>query len=94
MPVGTAFSPAAAARRITSSGTAVVAMSMSLERQPHQRVARRAADHARLLAVAVEHRERARQRRRVEPAPRPAAGPLRHFSAPGTSRPFSMWAGT
>ena len=41
----------------TSSGTAVVATSTSHDRHAQQRVAHRAADDARLLAVAIEHSE-------------------------------------
>ena len=57
MPVGTALKPAAcgAARHLGGQrrGRDVdIAV-----RQAEQRVAHRAADHARLLAVAVEHRE-------------------------------------
>ena len=64
MPVGTGLKPAAATRLTTSSGTAVVATSISSTVKPMQRVAHRAADHARLLAVAIEHAEQARQRAR------------------------------
>ena len=52
MPVGTAFPPAAATRRITSSGKAVVAISISPTGRLHQCVAHGAADHAGFFAVA------------------------------------------
>ena len=58
---------APATRRITSSGSAVVATSISPGGSPMQRVAHRAADHARLLAVAIEHREQARERPSRQP---------------------------
>ena len=61
MPVGTLLMPAALARRITSSGRAVVAMSMSPGSETEQRIAHGAADHARLLAVGVEQRQDARR---------------------------------
>ena len=43
-------------------GVAVVATSISSALKPEERVAHRAADHARFFAVAVEHAEQARQR--------------------------------
>ncbi len=58
-------------------------------RQAEQRVAHRAADHARLLAVAVEHGEQARSGGSLQP------GRVElHFVVPGTSLPSSMCAGT
>ena len=65
MPVGTLLMPAALARRITSSGNAVVAISISPTGIVQQRVADRAADHARLLAVAIEQFQHARGRDRI-----------------------------
>ena len=62
MPVGTALKPAARARSITVSGTAVVAMSISSGGLAEHGVAHGAADHARLLAGVVEHGEHLRQR--------------------------------
>ena len=62
-----------------------------------QRVAHRAADHARLLAVAVEHAEQARQRAGGEPGrmiERAVGTPLRHLVCPGTNLPSSICAGT
>ena len=64
IPVGTLLMPAALARRITSVGSAVVAISMSPIGMFEQRVADRAADHARFLAVRRSTaRARARQDR-------------------------------
>ena len=97
MPVGTGLKPAAVTRLTTSSGTAVVATSISAIGMPMQRIAHRAADHARLLAVAVEHAEQARQRARAQPrrAGEPARGRAgRHLVCPGTNLPFSICAGT
>ena len=67
------------------------------DRHSDERVAHRAADHARFLAVAVEHAEQARQRARAQPrrageAARGRAG--RHLVCPGTNLPFSICAGT
>ena len=61
IPVGTGLKPAAVTRFTTSSGTAVVATSISAIGISEQRVSHGAADHARLLAVAIEHRQQARQ---------------------------------
>src|SRR5664280_947923 len=68
-----------------------------MDRNAEQRVAHRAADHARLLAVTVEHPKQTRQRAcrqpgRVAQAARGRAG--RHLVCPGTNTPFSMCAGT
>ena len=71
-----------------------------VRRQAEQRVAHRAADHARLLAVAVEHGEQPRQRaggkpRLVELAIGAAFVPRHYlFVLPGTNLPFSICAGT
>ena len=59
----------------------------------------RAADEARLLALAVERPQRARQPALVDEAPvgeAPVAngGKAAHSKCPGTSAPFSTWAGT
>ena len=95
MPVGTALKPAAshAAHHLVGQrggGDVDVA-----ERLAEQRVAHRAADDARLLAVAVEHRE---QRARAAPLAASGIDARRgascHCVSPGTSSPFSMWAGT
>ena len=67
-----------------------------VDRLAEQRVAHRAADHARLFAVAVEHVEQPRQR----PVPQPRGvlerdGRLAHrTSGPGTNLPSSTWAGS
>ena len=66
-------------------------------RLAQQQVAHRAADQPRLLAVAVEQRQRAAsggrlQRRRDRRAGRRAA--QAHSNRPGTMTPFSRWAGT
>ena len=55
MPVGTGLKPAAVARRITSSRNRGGGDVEFVDRLAEQRVAHRAADHARLLAVAIEH---------------------------------------
>jgi len=52
MPVGTLLMPAAFARRMTSSGTAVVCDVDVADRASEQCVADRTAYHARFLAVA------------------------------------------
>ena len=57
-------------------------------RQAEQRVANRAADDARLLAVAVEHGEQIGERLFLQ------QGKIGHFVVPGTSLPSSMCAGT
>ncbi len=62
-------------------------------------VAHRAADEARLLALAVERPQRARQPALVDEAPvgeAPVAngGKAAHSKCPGTSAPLSTWAGT
>ncbi len=90
MPVGTALKPAAVGAahhllRQRRGGDVDVAM-----RQAEQRVAHRAADHARLLAVAVEHGEQG-----ARAAVRRSHGGVElHFVVPGTSLPFSICAGT
>ena len=66
MPVELALKPAASTRRATSSGSAVVATSISVG-QLQQRIAHRAADHAHFLAVAVEHVKQPRQRAFLRP---------------------------
>jgi hypothetical protein len=64
------------------------------DRNFHQRVADRAADHPRLLAIAIEQFEHARRRAGSEPGRVIEHARRVHFSAPGTSLPFSIWAGT
>ena len=64
------------------------------DRAPEKGVAHRAADDARLLAVAVERRDEALQRRaRQELGEQRAIGGV-HRNCPGTTRPFSRWGGT
>src|SRR5262249_7841850 len=64
-------------------------------RQTEQRVAYRAADDARLLAVAIEHRQELRQRILRQPCPLAELYRVGHRRmAPGTNFPFSMCAGT
>ena len=71
-----------------------------VDRHVDQRIAHRAADHARFLAVAIEHGEQTRQRAAGEPgrvaqAAIGAAGlRRRHLVCPGTNLPFSICAGT
>ncbi len=67
MPVGTGLKPAAVARRITSCGDRGGGDVEFMDRLAEQRVPHRAADHARLFAVAVEHLEQARQRAFAQP---------------------------
>ena len=66
------------------------------DRLAEQRIAHRAADHARLFAVAVEHVEQPRQR--ALPQPRGVfqrSGRLAHRTTrPGTNLPSSTWAGS
>ena len=62
-----------------------------------QRIAHRAADHARFLAVLVEHRQKPHER--IVRQPRhflrgQALGRPAHLIRPGTSRPSSMCAGS
>ena len=94
MPVGTAFQPAASTRRTTSSGTAVVATSISPTGTLQQRIAHRAADHARFFAVAIEQREQARDLALFEPGRIAELRSFRHRVTPGTNLPFSTCAGT
>ena len=63
------------------------------QRHAEQRVAHRAADDARLLAVAVERREQVRERGLAQPGRRSLVD-AGHFIVPGTSLPFSICAGT
>ena len=91
MPVGTLLMCGCLARRITSSGSAVVAMSMSPTGIFEQRIAHGAADHARLLAVAVEQREHARAPDRRCSQGALAEPRLAHFVAPGFSTPGTRW---
>ncbi len=64
-------------------------------RLAEQRVAHRAADHARLLAVAIEHREQARERLLTQPWSIEPARRVGHLVCPGTNTPSSpIWAGT
>ena len=70
-----------------------------MDGQIEQRIAHRAADYARFLAVAVEHAEQARQRAAREPgrAGKTAGGRAsrrRHLVVPGTNLPSSICAGT
>ena len=65
---------------------------------PEQRVAHRAADRARFLAIAVENREQVRERpvpepRRIGEAPVGGAHGRAPLVIPGTNLPSSMWAG-
>ena len=64
---------------------------------PEQRVAHRAADHARLLAVAVEQRQQLAKRPVVEPWGVIERAAVRHFvfrRLPGTNLPSCTCAGT
>ena len=74
-------------------GVAVVARSKSLARLAQQQIAHGAADEPRLLALAVEQRQRAGERRRPENE-RSARRPSRstHSNRPGTMTPFSKCA--
>ena len=68
-----------------------------LDQQSDQRVTHRAADRARLLAVAVEHGQQARQRAALKPGgigKRARGRTARHLTRPGTNFPFSICAGT
>ena len=64
------------------------------DRNVQKRIAHGAADHAGFLAVAVEQGEHARGRTGSEPGRIRQHARLAHFSTPGTSLPFSIWAGT
>ena len=71
------------------------------DRHAEQCVSHRAADDARLLAIAIEHIEKARQLRHLSsqaasPSLRSVRPVLRrhYFVVPGTNLPFSMCAGT
>ena len=70
------------------------------DRHAQQRVSHRAADDARLFAIAIEHSEQARQRATCEPAGvvqfpiGTARLRLHHFVVPGTNLPSSICAGT
>ena len=84
-------------RRTTSSGTAVVATSISPTGRPSSALRTAPPTDARFLAVAVQHIEQPRQRALLEPsgalqAPRDRAS--RHLVVPGTNLPFSICAGT
>ena len=84
MPVGTALKPAACSAahhlgRQRGGGDVDVA-----ERHAEQRVAHRAADDARLLAVAVEHGEQIRQAGRLQPFGIEPTRDLCHLVSPGT----------
>ena len=94
MPVGFALKPAASTRRTTSCGTAVVATSISPTGKLHQRIAHRAADDTRFLAVAIEQREQAGDRAVLEPGGVAEMRAVRHRVVPGTNLPPSTWAGT
>ncbi len=61
-------------------------------RQTEQRVAHRAADHARFLAVASEHGQQVAERLFGEPGKVGRRADV-HLVVPGTSLPFSMCAG-
>ena len=64
-------------------------------RMPEQHVSHRAADHARLLTVAVEHCQQLRQRALRQPCLVVQPHRVLHRCiAPGTNFPFSMCAGT
>ena len=64
------------------------------DRNFQQRIADGAADHAGFLAIAIEQGEHARGRTGPEPGRIRQHARLAHFSTPGTSLPFSIWAGT
>ena len=93
MPVGTALKPArldAADHLLRQRGGGDVDVA---HRLAEQRIAHRAADDARLLAVAVEHREQPRERALAQPG---GIEPARHWPSlglPGTSTPSSTCAG-
>ena len=63
------------------------------QRNVQERIAHGAADHAGFLAIAVEQREHARGRTGPEPGRVRQHAGFAHFSTPGTSLPFSIWAG-
>ena len=64
-------------------------------RLAQQRVAHRAADDARLLAVAAEHGEELRERLLTQPSSIQPARRFGHLVCPGTNTPSSStWAGT
>ena len=67
MPVGTGLKPAAAGAADHLVGNGGGGDIDLADRLAEQRVAHRAADHARLLAVAIEHREQPRQRALAQP---------------------------
>ena len=84
MPVGTGLKPAASSadhfRRQRGGGDVDFA-----DRHAEERIAHRAADHARLLAVAVEHGQQPRQRLLPQPSgirDGPGAGAGRHWGLP------------
>ncbi len=62
-------------------------------RNLQERVADRAADHARLLAVAIKQLQHAGGRTGFEPGRVVEHARISHFSTPGTNLPFSIWAG-
>ncbi len=63
------------------------------DRNLQQRVADRAADHARFLAIAVQKPEHAGGRTGSEPGRVVEHARIAHFSTPGTNLPFSICAG-
>ena len=64
------------------------------DRNPQQRIADRAANHAGFFAAAVEQSEHAGGWTRSEPGRVRQHARFTHFSAPGTNLPFSICAGT
>ena len=65
-----------------------------VDRKPQQRIAHRAADHARFFAVAIEQREQARDLAVLEPGGVAEMRSWRHRVVPGTNLPPSICAGT
>ena len=63
------------------------------DRDVQQRIAHRAADHARFLAIAAQQFEHARGGTGPEPGRIAQHAATAHFSTPGTNLPFSMCAG-
>ena len=95
MPVGTALKPAASTRRDHLVGRGGGGDVDVAHRLVEQRVAHRAADHARLLAVAIEQREQERQRAFPQPGGLEPLRRRRSFGVcPGRSLPSSTCAGT
>ena len=64
------------------------------DRNLQQRIADRAADHARFLAVAVQQLQHAGGWTGIEPGRVIEHPRITHFSTPGTNLPFSTCAGT